>query len=175
MKGFNGFLLTMCLLVISISYSQNFEKYDADGDGKWNSDEFTSYYKNGFNDWDTNRNNKIDEREFFETTFDQSDIDDDGYVKDTEWNDGINNSYGDYADTADFDRFDKDGDGKLDTQEWKQGFTDSGWFQNYDTDQNGYIDTKELNDGLFQAFDADGSGYLDEDEYNDHEDFFDNW
>lgn len=163
------------LLISSAGYSQFYKDYDTDGDGKWNKDEFNSYYSEGFKDWDKNRNNKIEPTEFYRTLFDEADLNDDGYVEDTEWNDGINNLYGDYADTADFDRFNKDDDDKLDIKEWKEGFESTSWFKAYDKDGNGSLSNEELLEQLFSHFDENNNGFIDKDEYNDNEKFFSKW
>lgn len=163
------------LLISSVGYSQFYEDYDKDGNNKWSQGEFNDYYSEGFKDWDKNRNNKIEPKEFYRTLFDEADLNDDGYVEDTEWNDGINNLYGDYADTADFDHFNKDGDDKLDTKEWKDGFDSTGWFRAYDKDGNGSLSNEELLAGLFSHFDENNNGFIDKDEYNDNEKFFSKW
>lgn len=163
------------LLISSVGYSQFYEDYDKNDDDKWNQAEFNSYYSEGFKDWDKNRNDKIEASEFYRTLFDEADLDDDGYVEDTEWNDGINKLFGDYADTADFDRFDKDGDNKLDTKEWKEGFQNTGWFKSFDKDGNDNLSNQELVNGLFSHFDENNNGFIDKDEYNDNKKFFGKW
>ncbi|NJW55566.1 hypothetical protein, partial [Salinimicrobium oceani] len=85
-----------------------------------------------------------------------------------EWDEGFNNSFGDYANQDDFDRFDKDRSGDLSNTEWNEGVAGSNWFGTFDEDQNSTISNQEWARRDFAAWDINKDGKLDQQEFQSY-------
>lgn len=75
-----------------------YQKMDADKDGQISEDEFRAYYDEAgiFDTWDVNDDEWIDDEEFADGLWDYYDEDDDGFISDAEWENGIMvDDYGD--------------------------------------------------------------------------------
>lgn len=103
-----------------------------------------------FNDYDLNRDNRIDRDEFNtvfanEGQFEDWDIDQDRRLTQDEWNKGFNNFSSSYP------------------------YEERGVFDDWDTDGDTYVDNDEYNEGFFDLFDSDDSDDITENEWLDEQ------
>ncbi|HET7315573.1 hypothetical protein [Salinisphaera sp.] len=56
-------------------------------------------------------------------------------------------------------------DGKVDQSEFTNYYDNSGLFDTWDADGDGYIDNDEFGDGLYGYYDDNGDGYIDDAEW----------
>lgn len=167
-------LLFAFLLTSGFMFGQEFERYDLNDDDQWDEEEFGSFYSDDYyNTWDSDEDTQIEENEFYDNTFENTDDNNNNGINEEEFEDGSNDMFGDYADTADFGTFDEDNDGIVDSNEWNEGFADTNWFSDYDANNDEYLDNNELNDGVFDNWDNNSDGYLDENEIYDNDNFYD--
>ncbi len=145
---------------------EGFGEFDANGDNRWDENEFAQSNNVGFAQWDQDNNGSLNDDEFYHTAFGFNDMDDDDRLSQDEWNSGYNNMFGNYTNQEDFNAFDQNQDGFLDSNEWNSGFSDSDWFNTFDEDKNKLVDENEWSGGLFNEGDANDDGFWDQNEYN---------
>jgi hypothetical protein len=91
-------------------------------------------------------------------TFDAWNVDEDGFVDETEWKTG-------FARTGVFAAWDRDGRGFIEEVEWNQRTADwqerGGRWEHWDSNADGRLDRNEFGIGLFRAWDEDGNHLLD--------------
>ena len=132
MKRIRMNFMMLFLMVSSVMMGQEFGDSDANNDGMWDENEFGEAIGDSYNTWDTDSDEVVDDDEFYDNSYGFTDVNDDDMIDEEEWETGIDNTYGRYANTADFDTFDENDDGLLDNDEWNEGFSDSEWFDSYD-------------------------------------------
>lgn len=162
-KSLIGCLLL--LLAISCGEENQYSRFDQNGDGAWNLEEFSAGFEDNFGAADANEDEFVDNQEFVSSTFTNTDTDQDGFVDADEWTDGRDNIFGDYIDNRDFGEMDQNQDGDLDNEEWNAGFEESGWFEAYDRDQDGTLTSEEWQNGTFNDWDANDDDVVDQEEY----------
>ena len=145
--------------------TMSFADFDTNADGTLDADEIQATYQNNFTEWDADEDGFLNSEEFYNTTFGNTDADDDDAISEEEWNAGFAGMYGAWSDD-DFATFDADASGDLSRDEWNAVFAESEWFTTYDADASTSISEDEWNAGLFADWDTDASGTIDEDEYN---------
>lgn len=176
MKALKTGLFSFLFLFSAVGFAQDFEMYDRNDDDMWDENEFNeSFTEDKFDAWDSDEDDNIEDNEFYDSTFRFTDDDNNFGINETEWNDGVNDMFGDYAGVNEFGTFDTDDDGIIDNNEWGAGFGDTEWFDTYDADNDGFVDNDELNDGVFNDWDTDNDGFLDRNEYSDNSGFFETW
>ena len=114
----------------------------------------------------------MDDREFYDTTYDRLDVNDDDYLDATEWDRGYNDLYGSYLGTNDVGQFDTDADGMLDNDEFYEGFRDTDYFNDYDANRDGIVDSDEMNEAVYTNWDANQDNYIDQDEFDRYGDYY---
>ena len=173
MKNLKMSVIMLMMMTSSLMIGQVFEDNDSNDDGRWDENEFTEATGDSYNVWDTDNDQAVDDDEFYDNSFNFADDNNDSMIDEEEWDSGIDNSYGAYADSADFGIYDENDDGFLDNDEWNEGFSDSEWFDSYDENTDGVVDNDEVNTGLFEDWDHNNDGFLDENEYANNEGYFD--
>jgi Ca2+-binding EF-hand superfamily protein len=164
-----------------------FEKVDTNKNGFIEKAELMQHYKlkdpeaqKVITDFDFDKNGKLDFCEFkmwrWTVEFHEKDSNKNGFLEPKEIKKGYNLKK-EQVDEI-FKHFDKNKDGKLTFGEWKMWKTDRFWhaeFHHMDTNKNGFLEPKEIEDGLkmkkedvakaFKAFDKNKDGKLSFDEY----------
>lgn len=166
MKTMKATMLAVLFLTSSVGFAQVFGDFDSNMDNSIDRDEFNSVYSNNFSNWDANADGNLEDREFYETTFNRLDTDMDGYLGQTEWGDGYDNVFGDYLGTRDLGQFDVDGDNMISSDEYYNGFADSDFYRSYDANSDSSIDPDEFNETVFNSWDENGDGILDNTEFD---------
>lgn len=152
-----------------------FNEFDTNADGTLDRDEVAGTYVNDFATWDADGDGSLNEDEFFNTTFGNTDVDDDEFINEDEWNAGYTGMYGNYAGDTDFATWDADADGNLDYDEWNTGFAESPWFTTYDADSDATITEDEWNEGLYTDWDADNDDTINLEEYGAYSPYTTAW
>ena len=143
-----------------------FSDFDENSDNQLDRNEVPNTYQNNFEEWDADGDGSLNNEEFYGTVFSNTDADDDDGINEEEWTTGLNSMFGNRVEEGDFATFDADGDGILDSNEWNEGFADSEWFQTYDGDDDDMVTETEWDEGLFGDWDTDDDDLINEDEYN---------
>lgn len=151
-----------------------FADFDENSDGFLDEGEVSGIYENNFNVWDADNDGTLNEEEFLNTTFTNTDTNNDDQISQEEWDTGYAAFFGNWTED-DFATFDEDGDGMLDNDEWNNVFADSEWFETFDEDNNSMLTEEEWDTGLFNDWDTDDSGMIDENEFNVFNPFVSNW
>ncbi len=134
----SGFCLF--LLISSTSFAQTNQDRKKD---------YTHHNKTmdkSYEDWDSNHDKKLDEKEFKNTfekmdSFKMWDTDSDKYITEKEWEKGLT-VHGDKLEDkkiGSFEEWDKNDDDKIDKSEYIEGN-----FNMWDKDNNGYVDNTEF-------------------------------
>ncbi|NJW53160.1 DUF7282 domain-containing protein [Salinimicrobium oceani] len=171
----NNVLITKTITVFTDDDSTAvFADFDTNGDGSLDADEVPATYQNNFTEWDADADGSLSMEEFYNTSFANTDMDDDDGISEEEWNTGFAGMFGNWADD-DFASFDADADGVLDSDEWNTVFGESNWFETYDADSNTFVTEDEWNTGLFGDWDLNDDDMIDEDEFNAYSPYVANW
>ena len=165
MKTLKGILFMLCLMVSSVAFSQVYDDFDTNGDGGIDQDEFNETYSNSYDQWDVNDDGVIDDREFYDFTYDRLDTNSDEYLDNNEWDEGYDNIYGEYLATDDRIEFDVDGDQRISKDEFYQGMRETDYYNTYDANRDGSIDSDEINRGVYDSLDDNRDATVDRDEY----------
>lgn len=165
-------------------------------DGVATTDRVANRDVSAYDDWETNTNLRVDQSEFdrrmtdegayenwqneqgqfTQTEFNQGvfsrwDADQDGYLSADEYATGNATWETQYGNN--FGVWDQNRDSRLDPNEYNQGMTETGIFNEWDRDRDGTINTTEFNQGTFNTWDTNRDGYLDNNEYNSAD--YDTW
>ncbi len=129
---------------------------DVNGDGFYDIDEFSQIYSKGYNDWDVDRDGRINDQEFFDTNYNRLDINHDGRLTNEEWTAG----------SRDYEGFIKDDYSQnppqyISKSEYAKRFKDTGYYGSYDSNSDGFIDVNEMNQTTFNRLDKNRDGKLD--------------
>ena len=166
MKTLKATFIIVTMLVGTAGFSQVFGDFDSNQDDLIDRDEFSGIYSSNFPSWDSNMDGTLDDREFYDTTFNRLDADMDGNLGELEWNEGFDNVYGDYLGTRDMDQFDENGDRMISGEEYYNGFSESDFYSSYDSNRDSSIDADEFNESVFNNWDENGDGTLDNSEFD---------
>ncbi|WP_300438663.1 hypothetical protein [Christiangramia sp.] len=148
-----------------ICQDENYRNFDANSDGNLDRTEFDEMYNTGFSDWDSNRDEVINDKEFYDSTYRNLDRDQDNRLSQQEWDDGYERMYGDHLDTNKYNQFDADRDGYIDNDEYYEGFKNTDFYSSYDKDNDGNLTREELNSGVYNRMDEDQDGSINQREY----------
>lgn len=155
----NLFLFSSAFLMLTATlHSQVPSKWeDTNGDGFYDIEEFSKVYSKGYNDWDIDRDGRINNEEFYNNNYNRLDVNRDGRLTNEEWTSG-RNMYGDYIPA---DRYAKNPPTYLSRTEFAKRFEDTDYYRSYDTDNDGFINEDELNQNTYNRLDRNRDGKLD--------------
>lgn len=153
--------------------SESFADFDIDENGTLDADEILATYQNNFEEWDADGDG-LDSEEFYNTTFANTDADDDDSISAEEWDAGFAAMFGGWIDD-DFDTFDDNADDVLSLDEWNIAFADSEWFDTYDENADTLVSEDEWDAGLFADWDTTDDDLIDEDEFNVYSPYVMTW
>lgn len=149
---------------ITVYSTGSFADYDTDADGFIDENEFPDTFQNDLATWDVDGDGSLSRDEFYNTTFANTDVDNDDLIDEDEWNTGYTSMYGVYTDD-DFATYDADADGFIDNDEWNAVYVESGWYETYDADSDSMLTEDEWNLGLYNDWDTDDDDMINPDEY----------
>ncbi|WP_339697912.1 hypothetical protein [uncultured Marixanthomonas sp.] len=166
--------ILLLLFITSIAYSQtrDFKSFDRNSDKSIDQTEFNEGYSNTYNTYDTDRDGKISDREFYDASFNRMDRDQDGNLNEDEWEKGFDKQQRDYLPSNPYSKFDQNKDQQISQQEYRDSFTNSDYYDSYDTNKDGAIDRDELNKRTLSAWDKNRDGTLDENEFNEYHPYY---
>lgn len=167
MKTKTLIILSAFLLTTTLSFCQveGYGKFDANADGTLDRTEFDEMNNDGFSNWDSNRDEVINDREFYDRTYRNLDANQDNQLSQDEWGDGYDRMYGDYLDTNKYNQFDANSDGFIDNDEYYEGFRDTDFYNSYDKDGDKSLTREEFNAEVYDRMDQDRDGSLNQKEY----------
>lgn len=146
------------MLVGTILFAQTPNQWeDSDGDGLYDINEFSKAYSKGYNDWDVDKDGRLDNNEFYNNFYNQLDVNRDGRLTHEEWTAGRRN----YGDHIPADRYSENPPQYLSKREFADRFKDTDYYNSYDTNRDGYIDPAEMNQATFFLLDKNRDGKLD--------------
>lgn len=149
-----------------------FENYDINRDSNIDRDEFNQRNNQNYTQWDTNQDDIVDEREFYDYQFNRLDQDRDRNLSQQEWESGYDNVYGDYLDDRDFNQYDRDRNQMMSQDEFDRTMRDTYMYSDYDTNRDRGVDRDELNTGIYDRMDRNRDNLIDPNEYNTGSSFY---
>lgn len=171
----NNVLVTETITVFAESSgTAAFADFDTNADGSLDVNEVPATYQNNFTEWDADGDGSLSSAEFYNTTFFNTDADNDDAVSEEEWNTGFAGMFGNWS-NDDFATFDADADGMLSSDEWNQVFAESQWFETYDADADTFVTEDEWDAGLFGDWDTNDDNIIDENEFNIYSPYVATW
>lgn len=134
------------------------------GANTWDQNRFNTTFAstNYYEDWDANKDNLLDENEFYGGFYKTWDTNRDNRIDENEWN-TASASYGIENET--WAGWDTSGDGALDENEFRTGMGRTNYYTNWDADRDNRLNEREYTDGIFGLWDGNNDGVLDENEY----------
>jgi hypothetical protein len=153
---------------VSNTAMDDFNEWDANADQQWDRDEFNNRINDAgmYNDWDTDNDGLFSNEEANQGIFNSWDGDEDGFLSSEEYNAGNAAWEEDFGNN--FDTWDANDDDMLDMNEYNTGFSESGVFNDWDTDNDGMYSSDEFNEGLYNTWDTNDDGFLNSDEYGEN-------
>lgn len=147
------FLWSILLALATVgSQAQTPQLEDLDGDGYYDMEEYSKMYSKGYNDWDIDGSGQIDPNEFFDGTYNRLDLDGDGKLTDQEWRVAYPEMEGLIPDdpTENYSR-----------EIFRERIGKTDYFNRYDLNEDGFVDSEEMNKAAFIRLDVNGDGRLD--------------
>lgn len=170
----DGNTLVTETITIFAEDDNTFADFDTNSDGSLDMDEVPATYQNNFTEWDADSSGSLSMEEFSNTTFANTDADDDDLISEDEWDAGYAGMYNAWSED-DFATFDADASGSLDIDEWNGVFDTSDWFVTYDADDDDLVTEDEWDTGLFGDWDTNDDDLIDETEYNLYSPYVSAW
>ncbi|MBT0607005.1 EF-hand domain-containing protein [Aequorivita echinoideorum] len=157
-------LFLAAVMIAAVGFAQTpLQIKDLNNDGSYDIDEFSNSYSKGYNDYDADKDGRINDVEFYDTTYNRLDINRDGRLTNEEWTAG-NRYYGNYIPA---NRYANNPPQYISRAEFADRFKDTDYYRSYDTNSDGYIDSSEMNQNTFNLIDKNKDGTLDADELKD--------
>ena len=173
MKNFlNGkFRLMMgilCASFLMFGCDAGYEEWDTDDDNFIDENEFETAFTetNYYEGWDEDDDDLLDENELYEGTFEALDTDNDNYLDEDEWttmNEYFTDAGYDFDD--DLDAWDDDDDDLVDVNEYTDNIDETGVFDDWDADDDNFVDEDELTTGIYDTWDMDDDNLIDEEQF----------
>lgn len=172
LKKFNNELWLKTVTVYNVFYA----RFDEDKDEALDLMEFepTYPYLYYFYDGIGNPDDNLSKEEFYEAMFYNADIDKSGRLDENEFNQGAVLLYGDYI-GPELSSFDQNEDGKLNKNEWVGAFKNAQWFEEFDLNNNNFVNQEEWNAGLFHQWDLDKNSKIEESEFIRYYNYAQKW
>lgn len=148
---------------------EQFTELDRDTDQRLTYEEFRNEveYRNIHRGWDTNKDNRVTERELTGGLFTNWDRSKDNFIDDSEYQ-AFNSAWRDRHGNN-FTTWDTNDDDRLDREEFAAGLSETGITRDWDTDNDNEYSEEELRRATFESRDADRDTYLTEEEYTNME------
>lgn len=166
MNGLKVLLLSF-LFTGLLSCDRGYDDWDANDNDALEENEFHEGFPqtNYYDGWDENDDNLIDQNEFYDGTYSTLDVDNDNFLSSSEW-ELLGDSENDYGE---FSLWDTDNDALIDYNEYRENADENGVFTSWDQDDNSSLDENEFGDGVFVTWDRNKDNKIDENEYNEWE------
>ncbi|MFZ3585190.1 hypothetical protein ACOI1H_24095 [Loktanella sp. DJP18] len=150
------------------------DMWDANSDGALGAEEFaTGFADRGiFSSWDQDSDGLLSDTEFSDGVYGTYDADVSGDLDETEYgmiDEGRSASgyWGNDEVGYDYQAWDVDGDGVILSNEFADGWGETGMFGEFDVDTDGALSEDEFSNGVFGQYDEDGTGIIEEPELTD--------
>ena len=143
---------------------EGFDRWDVNNDEYLDETEFRTIYSEGafYDDWDADDDGLLSDNELNEGIFNTYDADNDGILNNEEY-DAWNTAWG--GDYDYYDAWDVNNDDVLDYDEYYAGIGEAGVYNDWDVDNDGLFSEDEVYDGLYTTWDADADGRIANEEY----------
>ena len=166
MNKFGSYLSLFAALAMGPVHA-DFLGWDTNRDGEINEAEYESGFEDDeiFEKWDANGDGFIDGDEFGNRLYDISDMNSDDRLTVSEFDNAIDTIFGEETVNLSIPRWDANGDNIISRDEFVQTASNSELYPLFDKNRSGVIESDELGDSLFRIADRDGDGALDEDEF----------
>ncbi len=131
--------------------------------GEIDKDGFQIGYHAIYSQWDLNQDGDITESEFYEVVFQRLDVNGDNHLSQSEWAKGEKYLFSN-SDLS-FKNLDTDKDKNLSFEEFEYGVSKDEFFSRFDSNQNGKLNRKELNDRVYKDMDLNNNGRIEKREF----------
>ena len=164
MKKLLTFLL---ILFVAPALADDFDDWDADGDGKLEKHEFKKMFvENYFDPMKGESTIGIISEDYFQSMYTGLDTDQDHELSDEEWMVGYNYFFENYIVYEDVDMIDMNEDGSVEYEEFYDAIYDTAYFTDIDMDSDNYISEHELAEYVFKNWDSNNSGIMSKSEFD---------
>lgn len=165
------FALSGLLIIMAGAKAQEenltFTDWDKNQDGLISRSEFIDIFTYQYtDDWNLKDDEGLDDEDFFVSSYEMWDNDNDEMLTEEEWLFGYDYYFGDYV-TVDYVAVDTDGDGFIEYAEYYDILDDTDFYTVWDVDANGYLNEYELARMVFNNWDIDNTNFIELDEYQD--------
>lgn len=137
----------LCTTFLLFGCDAGYEDWDRDDDNFIDENEFETAFTetNYYQGWDEDDDDLLDENELYEGTFDALDTDNDNYLDEDEWN-TMNKYFTDagYNLEDDFEAWDDDDDELVAMDEYTTNLGETDVFTDWDADDDNFVDEDEL-------------------------------
>lgn len=145
----------------------NFENWDTDRNQEINEIEFNPGFENNesFTNYDADKSSYLERLEFDEGVYSAMDVNKNKTIERTEYDRFASAWYGEAA--GKFEDWDKNKDDVITTEEYNAKKEELNLFKNWDTNSDNKIDRKEYSFGMFKYYDKDGNGTISPEEFDE--------
>lgn len=157
-------LLFLLLTVVNVVPDTSFNDWDSNNNSKISMDEFQSHFvEHYYSDWDMNDDKHLDDEDFYRMTFKVLDSNNNDRLDFSESKWGYDYLYGDYVDYEVAVK--KESDSEIDYRTFYRSIYESGYYRDFDSDNDGHLNENELAKAIYTTWDIDGNGYLSNNEF----------
>lgn len=144
----------------------SFEDWDKDNDSLISYQEFESIFTaNFYDDWNQNYDSYLDDEDVYVSSFRAWDTDEDDILSQDEWIVALQNYFGNYV-VSEYDYVDTDNDYNISYDEYYEVIDETGYYKDWDLDEDDFISEKELAEGIFTRWDTNNDSFIDKEEYD---------
>ena len=156
----------LAALAATPALAQAFADWDVDADSYVDRTEFETGWNDAgiYDTWDANDDDTLDATEVSDATYAMMDLDGDGTVTVSEWDEWVDTRIGEAEVNLAAADWDENGDGVISRAEFNEEDV-SGWYGDYDANEDDSYDLAEFGDAAFDWADVDDDDELSEDEF----------
>jgi Ca2+-binding EF-hand superfamily protein len=146
--------------------AQILEDWSFQNDATVDRDEYTAYVEEQgvFDVYDADEDSYLGAPEYYVATYDMIDLDGDGTITVSEWDDWADTRIGEEEVNLSVDNWDPNGDDIITRAEYDAATSEAPWFADADLNADSRIDQAEFVDGVFEWWDFNDDAVITEDE-----------
>lgn len=148
------------------------ENTSGEGGGLLDNNDFTNAFTESayFDQWDSDRDGNINEKEFYQSYVSTMDEDGDGQINAEEWELGLGAYYRgfDQEPEARFEEIAANDNGQISHEEARNTLRELNYLDEWNTDGEAGLTESELAKGVFYNLDEDGDGIVEAEKYTDY-------